>query len=45
MNRKPFIDTNIWIYAHLESDDIKKQSGINTVRFIARINHQYPSAK
>lgn len=28
MNHKPFIDTNIWIYAHLESDDIKNNQAL-----------------
>jgi predicted nucleic acid-binding protein len=28
MNHKPFIDTNIWIYAHLETDDMKSNQAL-----------------
>jgi predicted nucleic acid-binding protein len=28
MNPKPFIDTNIWIYAHLETDDVKSNQAL-----------------
>jgi predicted nucleic acid-binding protein len=28
MNHKSFIDTNIWIYAHLETDDIKSNQAL-----------------
>jgi predicted nucleic acid-binding protein len=37
MNHKAFIDTNIWIYAHLESDDEKNNQALTLLDSLSEL--------
>ena len=37
MNDKPFIDTNIWIYAHLETDDEKNTQALTLLDSLSEL--------